>query len=72
MRTNQHITATLGDLIVAIYDEAARYSTDSGEVSRLAAQAVNNILRQTGRPSSILMPRPALVDSAGERRIAQH
>jgi hypothetical protein len=37
-------TVELGDLIQAIFDEAARHSTDPREVSRLATQAVAQVL----------------------------
>lgn len=42
-------TARLGDLIAAAFDEAARYSADPREVSRLATQAVRYLMRRTGR-----------------------
>ena len=41
--------AKLGDLVVAAFDEAARYSTDPREVSRLATQVVLHWLQ--ARPS---------------------
>jgi hypothetical protein len=37
-------TVELGDLIQAVFDEAARHSTDPREVSRLATQAVAQLL----------------------------
>ena len=40
-----HETAPLGELVAAIFDEAALYATDQVEVSRLATQAVMNLLR---------------------------
>lgn len=42
-------TARLGDLIAAAFDEAARYSADPREVSRLATQAVRYLMRRAGR-----------------------
>ena len=45
MRTHAFKTAPLGDLVVAVFDEAAHYSTDPREVSRLATRAVAHILR---------------------------
>jgi hypothetical protein len=36
----------VGDLIVAAYDEAAQYTTDPAEVSRLATRAVIYILER--------------------------
>jgi hypothetical protein len=38
--------ARVGDLIVAAYDEAARYATDPAEVSRLATRTVIHILER--------------------------
>jgi hypothetical protein len=46
MRTHLRKTAQLGELVVAAFDEAARYSTDPREVSRLATQAVAHMLRR--------------------------
>lgn len=51
MKTRARTTARLGDVVVAIYDEAARYSTDPQEVSRLATQAVARVLRLALRTS---------------------
>jgi hypothetical protein len=57
--------ARVGDLIVAAYDEAAQYSTDPAEVSRLATRAVIHILergrgvpRARQRPSSVVLGLP--------------
>jgi hypothetical protein len=50
MRTN-HKTAQLGELVVAAFDEAAQYSTDSPEVSRLATRAVMHMLRRARKAS---------------------
>lgn len=59
MRTSAHMTAPLGELVVAVYDEAARYSTDPGEVSRLATRTVARMVRRSRR--TLLRPmRPAL------------
>ena len=49
MKRRTHGTARLGDLIAAAFDEAARYSADPREVSRLATQAVRYLLRRAGR-----------------------
>jgi hypothetical protein len=49
MRTHVCKTAQLGDLVAAAFDEAARYSTDPREVSRLATQAVTDMLRRARR-----------------------
>ena len=45
MTANGHKTAEIGELVVAAFDRAARYSTDPDEVSRLATTAVMHILR---------------------------
>jgi hypothetical protein len=46
MRTRIHETAQLGELVVAVFDEAARYGTDPEEVSRIATRAVMHMLRR--------------------------
>ena len=51
MRTKLRKTAQLGELIVAVFDKAARYSTDPLEVSRLATKAIAHILRHARRAS---------------------
>ena len=49
MKRRKRGTTRLGDLIAAAFDEAARYSTDPREVSRLATQAVRHLVRRVGR-----------------------
>lgn len=44
MRTN------IGDLIVAVYDEAERYTDDPETLTKLAAAAVEHILAQRQPP----------------------
>ncbi len=44
-RTSLRKTAQLGEVVVAAFDNAASYSTDPREVSRLATEAVALILR---------------------------
>lgn len=44
--TRARKTAKLGDLIAAAFDEAARYSANPREVSRLATQAVRYLMRR--------------------------
>jgi hypothetical protein len=46
MSTNVQQTAQLGELVVAAFDEAADYSSDPREVSRLATRAVMHLLRR--------------------------
>lgn len=62
-------TAQLGDLVVAAFDKAARYSRDQRKVSRLATRAVARMLRRARRTltplSSEVLPRSVL---AIERR----
>jgi hypothetical protein len=58
MKTKLHKTAELGDLVVAVFDNAARYSTDPREVSRLATLAVMKMLRRAWRHST--SPSPAV------------
>ena len=50
MMTNVLRTVELGDLVVAVFDEAAHYSTDPREVSRLATRAVMHVLRRDATP----------------------
>jgi hypothetical protein len=45
MKRHPQKQAELGELVVAMFDEAANYSTDPREVSRLATWAVNDLLR---------------------------
>jgi hypothetical protein len=49
MRTQVHKTTQLGELIVAVFDEAAYYSADPREVSRLATRAVTQMVRRSRR-----------------------
>jgi hypothetical protein len=51
MRTDVDKTAQLGQLVVAVFDEAAQYSSDPREVSRLATEAVMHILRRPRKTS---------------------
>jgi hypothetical protein len=47
MQTNDHKTVQLGELVAAVFDEAAHYGTDPEQVSRLATRAVQHMLRRT-------------------------
>ena len=49
MRTHNHETVRLGDLVVAVFDEAALHSSDPKEVSRLAIQTVRHLLQSAQR-----------------------
>jgi len=44
MKTKIRKTAPLGELILAVFDKAAQYSTNPREISRLATQAVSHLL----------------------------
>ena len=54
--TKERRTATLGELIAAAFDEAARYSQDPKEVSRLAVRAVRHLASHS---RGLSFPRPA-------------
>ena len=57
MKAHVHVRAKLGDLVVAAYDEAARYSSDPREVSRLANEVVLHLLHAVSSRPRILRPR---------------
>lgn len=63
MRTSRHGTVQVGQLIAAVFDEAAEYSTDPREVSRLATQAVIHMLQRASRvpisPHDVGVPKRA-------------
>lgn len=52
MKAIDRNTAELGELVVAVFDAAAIYSTDPREVSRLATQVIVKVLARAsaGRP----------------------
>jgi hypothetical protein len=45
MTTHPNKTARLGDLVVTVFDEAAKHSCDSREASQLATRAITHMLR---------------------------
>lgn len=49
MRTEIPKTVPLGELILTVFDNAAQYSSDPREVSRLATQAISHMLWHTPR-----------------------
>ena len=53
MRANATKTVQLGELIVAAFDMAAQYSTDSREISRLATKAVVQVLQRAWETSPL-------------------
>ena len=52
MATRTHRTVPLGDVVLAIFDEAARVSADPREVADLATAAVRRTLRRAARTST--------------------
>ena len=64
MRTHVEKTAQLGELVAAAFDEAARYSADPREVSRLATQAVMHLLRSRRASRSPSSPQYAKASAA--------
>ena len=65
MKTQGRKTAQFGELVVVAFDNAAQYSKDPEEVSRLATSAVFSILRHAPK-----MPAPATRLLPLERRSA--
>lgn len=47
MKSQTRKTAPLGDVILAVFDKAAQYSTNPREVAHLATQAVSHMLWRT-------------------------
>jgi hypothetical protein len=64
MKTSIQQTIRLGDLVVAVFDEAARHGSDPEEVSRLATQTVLYMLRYARRPLTPLSPRAESIKSS--------
>jgi hypothetical protein len=52
LKTEPQTTVELGELILAIYDEAAQYSADPQEISHLATRTVEDILCHVPTPRS--------------------
>ena len=65
MRTHTHEIIRLGDLVVAVFDEAALYSSDPKEVSRLATKAVMHMLQAARR--ILTPPLPSIVSNKTRR-----
>ena len=57
MKTQAPTTVEFGELVLAIYDEAARYTDDPREVSCLVTQTVQEILWHTPKPKISRPPR---------------
>lgn len=64
MKTSTQQTIRLGDLVVAVFDEAARHGPDPEEVSRLATQTVLHILRYARRALPPTSPRAASIKTS--------
>jgi len=60
MKTSDHRTAPLGDLVVAAFDAAARLSAEPREVSRLATLIVKRLLYRRHRVGRILAERSTI------------
>lgn len=59
MKTVKQKTICLGDLIVAVFDDAERHGSKPEEVSRLATQTVLQILRCVRKTLNPASPRAA-------------
>lgn len=59
MKTTCRRTTQLGEVIAAVFDEAAEYSHDPREVSWLANRAIANIIRRPGGAQSARKQRHA-------------
>ena len=66
MKTNRQRAMSLGDLIAGAFDEAARHSNDSAEVSRAAVQAVVDMMRPASRYEREV-PDPTFTDPTSRR-----
>ena len=51
LSTRTHKTVQLGELVATVFDEAALHSSDSKEISHLAARAVMHLLRRARKKS---------------------
>jgi hypothetical protein len=62
MKTVTQKTICLGDLIVAVFDDAERHGSSPEEVSRLATQTVLQILRSVRKTLTPASPRAASIN----------
>jgi len=60
-RRHVHKTVQLGELVVAAFNKAARFSANPEEVSRLATSAVIHMLRRAGRTLAVQAAVPVAV-----------
>lgn len=58
MRTHPQITVEFGHLVVAAFEEAARYSRDPEEVEFLATAVLRRMLRRARSKLLIASPAP--------------
>jgi hypothetical protein len=65
MRTHAHTTTPLGQLVAAVFDEAALYSDNPREVSRLATKAVAHLLERLRRSSHACRRSPSAGNGNG-------
>ena len=72
MKTNAYQAVRVGDLVVAVFDEAERYSDDPREVSRIATRTVTHMLRRHWPKRGERMAREAspVPAAAGKQREA--
>jgi hypothetical protein len=56
VKTQVRKTIPLGELILAVFDKAAQYSSDPREVSRLATQTVAHMLWRAPKLTSLPPP----------------
>ena len=64
MKTHVRKSIPFGDLVVAAFDRAAQYRSDSDDVSRLAVRALLHVLRHTPGVSISLSPQTAGTSAA--------
>jgi len=56
MKTESRKTMPLGELVAAVFDQTAHYTTDSRRMAHLAAQAVAHMLRHSSAPVFFALP----------------
>ena len=63
LHSTLHTTAPFGDLVVAVFDQAAARTSDPRQISDLAARAIDHMLR-TARAAAPTRSAPAATPSA--------
>jgi hypothetical protein len=56
MKTESRKITPLGELVAAVFDQAAHYTTDSRQMAHLTAQAVAHMLRYSSAPVFFALP----------------